>query len=219
MKRHLILFFSALAGIAAAQNVMHNMVSRHTPVNTNLIGAVVGEGLTLTNGVLSSTGGGASGGTDGQAVTNIVEGIVSSATNGLVRKSGDTMHGPLKFMDGTPEDPSSAFPVVVSGSADGQGTGGLKWDAWQYSGFFAPVAGYYWVWFMNGRWFHLPIEKGGVTQVGAAEIAVLSDLDNYLLKSERDLHWDSATNIVWKNVYSNGWVYLMPFARTEEVTQ
>ena len=47
MKRHLILLLSAAAAIAAAENVPHNMVSRHTPVNTNLIGAVVGEGLAL----------------------------------------------------------------------------------------------------------------------------------------------------------------------------
>ncbi len=78
MKRHLILFFSALAGIATAENVMHNMVSRHTPVNTNLIGAVIGEGLSLSNGVLSSTGGGG-GGIDGETVTNIVKGVVADA--------------------------------------------------------------------------------------------------------------------------------------------
>jgi len=75
MKRHLTLLFSALAAIATARGVPHNMVSRHTPVNTNLIGAVVGEGLSLSNGVLSSTRG-EGGDLDGQAVTNIVEGIV-----------------------------------------------------------------------------------------------------------------------------------------------
>jgi hypothetical protein len=39
---------------------------------------VIGEGLTLTNGEIRATGGGG-GGTDGQAVTNIVEGIVRDA--------------------------------------------------------------------------------------------------------------------------------------------
>ena len=80
MKRHLILLLLALAGIAAAQGVPHNMVSRHTMVNTNLIGAAIGDGLSLTNGVLSSTGG-----TDVGAVSNIVEGVVADATNGMVK--------------------------------------------------------------------------------------------------------------------------------------
>ena len=73
MKRHLILLFSILAGAAAAQTVMHNMVSRQTPVNTNLIGAVIGEGLSLSNGVLSSTGGGG-------LTTNDVRAIAIDAT-------------------------------------------------------------------------------------------------------------------------------------------
>lgn len=46
------------------------------PANT-----VIGDGLTLTNGTISAAGGG----TDGQAVTNIVEGILADATNGMVK--------------------------------------------------------------------------------------------------------------------------------------
>ena len=42
---------------------------------------IIGEGLTLTNGTISAAGGGL----DGQAVTNIVEGIVADATNRVVR--------------------------------------------------------------------------------------------------------------------------------------
>lgn len=87
MKRHLILLLSAAAAIAAAQGVPHNMVSRHTPVNTNLIGAVVGEGLSLSNGVLSSAGGG--GGIDGEAVTNIVKGVVADAGVLVTNASGE----------------------------------------------------------------------------------------------------------------------------------
>lgn len=174
MKRHLILLLSAAAGIAAAENVPHNMVSRHTPVNTNLIGAVIGEGLSLSNGVLSSTGG-----TDGGAVTNIVEGVVADATNGMVRKTGDVMTGPLIFNDGTVADPQSAFPVTVSGSADGGGTGGLRWNAsGGFNGHFAPVAGSFWEFYFRNRWFRLPFEKGGITNTAPAEIAVMKDLED-----------------------------------------
>ena len=35
-------------------------------------------------------------------------------------------------------------------------------------------------------------------------------------KPRRELHADMATNIVWKNVYSNGWVYLMPYSNNLE---
>ena len=116
MKRHLILLFSILAGAAAAQTVMHNMVSRHTPVNTNLIGAVVGEGLSLSNGVLSSTGGG---GTDGQSVTNIVEGIVADATNGVVRvvEGEATIDGALNVAN----DITTGGELNVSGNILGRG--------------------------------------------------------------------------------------------------
>ena len=73
MRKIYVVFFALAAGAALA--VPWNQVSRHIDVNTNLVGAVVGEGLSLSNGVLTATGGG--GGTDGQAVTNIVNGIVA----------------------------------------------------------------------------------------------------------------------------------------------
>ena len=69
---------SAAAAIAAAQGVPHNMVSRHTMVNTNLIGAVVGDGLTLTNGTISAAGG---------LSSNEVSRIVADATDGMVKTS------------------------------------------------------------------------------------------------------------------------------------
>ena len=175
MKRHLILLLSAAAAIAAAENVPHNMVSRHTPVNTNLIGAVVGEGLSLSNGVLSSTGGGGG----GSLTTNDVKAIVAAATNGMVRKTGDTMTGPLTFNDGTAANPQSAFPVTVSGAADGNGTGGLRWNAdGEFNGHFAPVAGLFWEFYFRNRWFQLPFSKGGVTNTAPAEIAVMKDLED-----------------------------------------
>ena len=193
MKRHLILLFSLVAVVAAAQGIPHNMVSRHTPVNTNLIGAVVGEGLTLTNGVLSSTGGGGSGGTDGQAVTNIVEGIVAAdvslvrTVNSMAPMAGAvTLTGEdILYRTGQDYSVAVAYDAMAAQIANKVDTASL----------------------------------GTAAYMDASEFSSAADLDNYLLKSERDLHWDSATNIVWKNVYSNGWVYLMPFARTEEVTQ
>jgi len=73
MKSHLILLLAAFAGIATAENVAHNMVSRRTMVNTNLIGAAIGEGLSLSNGVLSATGGGSGEGLTTNDVRAIVE--------------------------------------------------------------------------------------------------------------------------------------------------
>ncbi len=121
MKRHLILLFSLVAVVAAAQGIPHNMVSRHTTVNTNLIGAVVGEGLSLSNGVLSSTGGG--GGTDGQTVTNIVEGIVAAATNGMVKVEGDYAHvdANLVVNNGvSASDISAEYTIYSSDSISGK---------------------------------------------------------------------------------------------------
>ena len=53
-----------------------------------------------------------------------------------------------------------------------------------------------------------------------------SDLDGFISeesdpvfenwKPRRELHADMATNIVWKNVYSNGWVYLVPYSNNLE---
>ena len=107
--------------------------------------------------------------------TNDVKAIVAAATNGMVRKTGDTMTGPLTVNNGPDEQyPFSAFPVTLSGSADGDGTGGLNWD----TGYFAPVAGYTWEFFFNNRRFRLPFEKGGITNTPPAEIAVMKDLED-----------------------------------------
>ena len=137
------------------------------PANT-----VIGDGLTLTNGTISAAGGGG-------LSTNDVEAIVATATNGMVRKTGDVMTGPLIFNDGTVADPQSAFPVTVSGSADGGGTGGLRWNAGGgFNGHFAPVAGSFWEFYFRNRWFRLPFEKGGITNTAPAEIAVMKDLED-----------------------------------------
>ena len=203
MKRHLILLFSALAGIAAAENVMHNMVSRHTPVNTNLIGAVVGEGLTLTNGVLSSTGGGGSGGTDGQAVTNIVVAGGYTITNEVRFADADGNRLTI-WRNNNGDKEIYARDMSLTYRSEYNSLSFKNTDIWLDS----------WE-LLYGGLQSLP----DYIDERLASYARSDDLDNYLLKSERDLRWDSATNIVWKNVYSNGWVYLMPFARTEEVTQ
>ncbi len=111
MKRHLILLFSALAAIATAQGVPHNMVSRNTPVNTNLIGAVVGEGLSLSNGVLSSTGGGGS----GSLTTNDVRAIIEAdagPTNRIVKADGD----------------GNVHVAGIFAGEEGAGTGGFAGD-------------------------------------------------------------------------------------------
>ena len=134
---------------------------------------VIGEGLTLTNGTISAAGGG------GGITTNDVKAIVATATNGMVRKTGDVMTWPLIFNDGTAVDPHSAFPVTVSGSADGNGTGGLRWDSTgDFKGHFAPVAGLFWEFYFRNRWFRLPVSKGGVTNTAPAEIAVMKDLED-----------------------------------------
>jgi hypothetical protein len=192
------------------------MVSRHTTVNTNLIGAVVGEGLTLTNGVLSSTGGGGSGGTDGQAVTNIVEGIVVNKAL-MVDESGAVTN----YTDVTINNLSvGQLPFFrAGGSMIFYHPGGTdefapedevarKEDIPDLGNYTGDII-------TGGRIDAYSISVQGV-EIGSAAFANAS---NFLLKAERDLHWDIATNIVWKNVYSNGWVYLMPFARTEEVSQ
>ena len=133
---------------------------------------VIGEGLTLTNGTISAAGGGG-------LSTNDVEAIVATATNGMVRKTGDVMTGPLTFSDGTATDPQSAFPVTVSGAADGNGTGGLRWKSdGEFNGHFAPVAGLFWEFYFRNRWFQLPFSKGGVTNTAPAEIAVMKDLED-----------------------------------------
>lgn len=214
MKRHLILLFSLVAVVAAAQGIPHNMVSRHTPVNTNLIGAVVGEGLTLTNGVLSSTGGGGSGGTDGQAVTNIVKSFV--ADNALMTDAEGTVTNQSMV---TVSNLDVSDQVHIGGGMMFYHPGGTdkfepedevarKEDIPDLGNYTGDII-------TGGRIDAYSIFVQGV-EIGSAAFA---DTSNLLFKSERDLHWDSATNIVWKNVYSNGWVYLMPFARTEEVSQ
>jgi len=59
-----------VAGTALAETVPFNRVTKTTPVNTNLIGAVIGEGLSLSDGVLSATGG-----AGGGLTTNDVQAI------------------------------------------------------------------------------------------------------------------------------------------------
>lgn len=68
--------FAALLAIAAAADptVQWSRVLRTTPVNTNLVGASVGDGLSLEGGVLSS-----SGGSGGGITTNDVRAIVGEA--------------------------------------------------------------------------------------------------------------------------------------------
>ena len=176
-------------------------------------------------------------GTDGQAVTNIVNGMID-ATSGVVRKTGDTMTGPLTVNNG-PSDayPVSAFPVTLSGSADIEGTGGLSWDAGaSHKGHFVPVAGFAWEFYFNDRWFQLPFSKGGVTNTVPAVIAVMDDIpdvteyvkttdlgtaayseaSDFVPKSKHELHADMATNICWEVVYSNGWAYLIPYSNRRE---
>ena len=228
-----------VAGTALAETVPHNRVTKTTPVNTNLVGAAIGEGLSLTNGMLSATGGGGGGGISTNDVRAIIEAdagptnrivradddgtvevnmfkaaggafraggsmafyqpgggdsvdpeyeaanrgmvaeVVAAATNGMVRKTGDFMTGPLTFNDGTATDPQSAFPVTVSGAADGNGTGGLRWKSdGEFNGHFAPVAGLFWEFYFRNRWFQLPFSKGGVTNTAPAEIAVMKDLED-----------------------------------------
>ena len=38
-------------------------------------------------------------------------------------------------------------------------------------------------------------------------------------KPKREYHADSWTNIVWKNVYSNGWVFLVPVTNVLEYAE
>ena len=159
--------------------------------------------------------------------TNNVRDIVADATN-FVRRTGDVMTGPLTVDNGpSAEYPVSAFPVTISGSADVEGTGGLSWEQGAtHKGHFVPVAGFAWEFFFDGKWIQLPFAKGGVTNTAPAVIAVMSDLDGFLetesdpvfeeWKPRRELHADMATNIVWKNVYSNGWVYLVPYSNNLE---
>ena len=102
--------------------------------------------------------------------TNDVRAIVEAEagpTNRLLHANAD---GALKMSDG-----DSAFPVILSGSADDEGTGGLKWDTHGFEGFFAPVAGYWWTWRMKGKTFVLPIMKGG-TATNPVEIATTKEI-------------------------------------------
>ena len=73
-----------VAGTALAETVPHNRVTKTTPVNTNLVGAAIGEGLSLTNGMLSATGGGGGGGISTNDVRAIIE-ADAGPTNRIVR--------------------------------------------------------------------------------------------------------------------------------------
>ena len=83
--------YVALLSIVASASlaIPWNQVPRRVEVNTNLVGVSIGDGLSISNGVLSAPGGG----TDGQAVTNIVEGIVADATNSIPRGVTIDMRG------------------------------------------------------------------------------------------------------------------------------
>lgn len=76
------------------------------------------------------------------------------------------------------------------------------------------------VWAGGGTFFYHP---GGTDDfVAGDEVARKGDLSNFLSsevdpiftawKPKREYHADSWTNIVWKNVYSNGWVFLVPYS-------
>ena len=46
---------------------------------------------------------------------------------------------------------------------------------------------------------------------------IAGPVGDYVLQSKKELHADSATNIVWMNVYSNGWVFLKAY--TNELSE
>ena len=50
-------------------------------------------------------------------------------------------------------------------------------------------------------------------------LSSMNDLDGYLRKTKKELHADSVTNVCWQTVYSNGWVYLLPFSVNVEDAQ
>jgi hypothetical protein len=57
----------------------------------------------------------------------------------------------------------------------------------------------------------------GIVRVAATRHRVAGPMEGYVLKSKKELHADSATNIVWMNVYSNGWVFLRAY--TNELSE
>ncbi len=141
MKRHLILLFSLVAVVAAAQGIPHNMVSRHTPVNTNLIGAVIGEGLSLSNGVLSATGGGSGEG----LTTNDVQAIA------LTRAEAEAGYTEWECIPDTVNGEAVVIwwndtihvwtPGFTSGpSGPGQGSASSTFLSWNASGWGGEVA-------------------------------------------------------------------------------
>ena len=102
--------------------------------------------------------------------TNDVRAIVEAdagPTNKLLHADSS---GALKMDNG-----NSPFPVILSGLADGETTGGLKWDTPGFEGYFVPEAGEMWTWFMKGKKFVLPIKKGG-TVTHPAEIATMAEV-------------------------------------------
>lgn len=126
---------------------------------------VIGEGLTLTNGEIRAAGGGGGG-----LSTNDVRAIIEADVGPTNRLLHADSNGELKMSNG-----NTAFPVILSGLADGQSTGGLKWDAREFEGYFVPEAGMFWAWCMKNKKFILPMKKGG-TPAHPAEVAITDEI-------------------------------------------
>lgn len=66
----------------------------------------------------------------------------------------------------------------------------------------------------NGMWI------GDVTLAQTVRnLAPEPDLSGYVAKAKKELHADCATNIVWMNVYSNGWAFLIPVTNVLEYAE
>ena len=68
----------------------------------------------------------------------------------------------------------------------------------------------------------VPVSRWATTQEVAVAVAPLASTQhvaeainaippaatNYVLAAEKELHWDSYTNVVWRSTFSNGWHWL-----------
>lgn len=172
-----------------------------------------------------------SGGTDGNAITNIVTNIVDKAYVQGLGIAAEETDPTVAYTNGTYYIKGQRFQALPSNGglwrnsisvSDRQGAyGGSAVDI---EGNFVSVghAGNQTIYqhgkiVNKGTEINIPEASGTFAlEEDLEDFVTTATLSGYVPKTKHELHADVATNICWEVVYSNGWAYLIPYSNRRE---